>query len=201
MLWAKGVACRRRITSYNVCYTKLLRGIRAFGVHLNGYLRRADGLHLWVSRRARDKKVAPGKLDNMVAGGQPAGLSLKDNLIKECGEEASLAPELAARALPVGLVRYCFSTETGLKPDTLFCYDLEMPETVIPTPNDDESEGFELWHVNDVLDALASSWEFKFNVITSYSIHYTKLYDHLFARLLRHKQTEQAISEPTHFRN
>lgn len=139
-------------------------GVRAFGVHLNGYLRRADGLHLWVSRRARDKEVAPGKLDNMVAGGQPAGLGLLDNLVKECGEEASLPPELARRSVPVGLVRYCFTGERGLKPDTLFCYDLEIPETVIPTPNDDESEGFELWHVDRVLDTLAASWDFKFNV-------------------------------------
>lgn len=139
-------------------------GIRCFGVHLNGYVRRADGLHLWVSRRAKDKEVAPGKLDNIVAGGQPAGLSLRDNLAKECGEEASLSPELAARAIPVGLVRYCFSTETGLKPDTLFCYDLEVPDDVIPTPNDNESEGFELWPVARVMQTLAATDDFKFNV-------------------------------------
>lgn len=139
-------------------------GIRCFGVHLNGYVRRADGLHLWISRRARDKEVAPGKLDNIVAGGQPAGLSLRDNLAKECGEEASLSPALAARAVPVGLVRYCFSTERGLKPDTLFCYDLEVPDDVIPTPNDDESEGFELWLVAEVMRTLAETNDFKFNV-------------------------------------
>jgi hypothetical protein len=139
-------------------------GIRCFGVHLNGYVRRADGLHLWVSRRAKDKEVAPGKLDNIVAGGQPAGLSLRDNLAKECGEEASLSPELAARAVPVGLVRYCFATDKGLKPDTLFCYDLEVPDDVIPTPNDDESEGFELWPVARVMRTLAETDDFKFNV-------------------------------------
>lgn len=139
-------------------------GIRCFGVHLNGYVRRADGLHLWVSRRAKDKEVAPGKLDNIVAGGQPAGLSLRENLAKECGEEASLSPEFAARAVPVGLVRYCFATERGLKPDTLFCYDLEVPDDVIPTPNDDESEGFELWPVARVMRTLAETDDFKFNV-------------------------------------
>jgi hypothetical protein len=139
-------------------------GIRCFGVHMNGYVRRADGLHLWVSRRARDKAVAPGKLDNIVAGGQPAGLSLRDNLAKECGEEASLAPELAARAVPVGLVRYCFADAVGLKPDTLFCYDLEVPDDVIPTPSDGESEGFELWPVDKVMRTLAETDDFKFNV-------------------------------------
>lgn len=139
-------------------------GVRAFGVHLNGYVRRADGLHLWVSRRARDKEVAPGKLDNVVAGGQPAGLGLMDNLVKECAEEASLPAALARRAVPVGLVRYCFTGERGLKPDTLFCYDLEFPDDVVPTPGDDESEGFELWPAARVLDTLAATWDFKFNV-------------------------------------
>ena len=57
-------------------------GIRAFGVHLNGYVRKADGLHMWVARRARDKATFPGQLDNMVAGGQPIGISLHDNMVK-----------------------------------------------------------------------------------------------------------------------
>jgi len=139
-------------------------GVRAFGVHLNGFIRRADGIYLWVARRARDKAVAPGKLDNMVAGGQPTRLTLKENLIKECAEEASLPRALAERAAPVGLVRYCFSTPEGLKPDTLFCYDLEMPEDVVPTPGDDECEAFELWPVARVLEVIARTDDFKFNV-------------------------------------
>jgi len=139
-------------------------GVRAFGVHLNGYVRRGGGLHLWVARRARDKAVAPGKLDNMVAGGQPIRLTLKDNLIKECAEEASLPRDLAARAMPVGLVRYCFSTPEGLKPDTLFCYDLEMPDGAVPTPSDGECENFELWPVERVLETIARTDDFKFNV-------------------------------------
>ena len=33
-------------------------GVRAFGVHLNGYVRRADGgLDMWVARRAADRTV------------------------------------------------------------------------------------------------------------------------------------------------
>src|SRR3546814_15669982 len=75
-------------------------GIRAWGVHMNGYVRRADGLHLWVARRARDKPTYPGMLDNTVAGGQPIGLGLKENLIKECAEEAGIPAALAARAVP-----------------------------------------------------------------------------------------------------
>ncbi len=40
---------------------------------------------MWIARRAHDKPTCPGMLDNFVAGGQPVGASLKDNVIKEAG--------------------------------------------------------------------------------------------------------------------
>ncbi len=49
-------------------------GIEAVGVHLNGLVERADGLHMWIGRRAPDKLLDPGKLDHIVGGGVPAGL-------------------------------------------------------------------------------------------------------------------------------
>ena len=58
-------------------------GIAACGVHMTGFVRRADGLHVWVPRRARDKSTYPGMLDNTVAGGQPAGLGIFENLVKD----------------------------------------------------------------------------------------------------------------------
>ena len=53
-------------------------GTRAYGVHLNGYLRKADGLRLWVGRRSPDKQVAPNKLDNLVAGGIGSGYGINE---------------------------------------------------------------------------------------------------------------------------
>lgn len=139
-------------------------GVRARGVHVNGYVRRADGMDMWIGRRAADRLVAPGQLDNMVAGGQPAGLSLAENLIKECEEEAGFAPDLARRARPAGFVSYCLETQAGLKPDTLFVYDLEVPEGVQPVNQDGEIESFSLWPMERVLEALGQEGAFKFNV-------------------------------------
>jgi len=65
-------------------------GTRAYGVHLNGYLWKAGTLHLWVGRRAPDKRVAPDKLDNIVAGGIGNGHGLEETLLKEGEEEASI---------------------------------------------------------------------------------------------------------------
>jgi thiamine pyrophosphokinase len=139
-------------------------GVISQGVHVNGFVRRADGLHLWVGWRSRHKPVAPGKLDNVVAGGIPAGLSPEECLVKEAGEEASLPPDLAAAAVPVGRVSYVMANEEGLRRDVLHCYDLEMQEGVVPRPRDDEVERFELRPATEVLEAVAAGDAVKFNV-------------------------------------
>ncbi|MBI3444483.1 MAG: DUF4743 domain-containing protein [Magnetospirillum sp.] len=141
-----------------------LFGIRAFGVHVNGFVRRADGLHLWIGKRAADKSVAPNKLDNMVAGGQPSDLSLLENLIKEAAEEADIPRELAEMARPVGVVSYCLEDDWGLKPDVMFCYDLEVPEGFAPRNTDGELQGFTLMPVAEVARLVRETDEFKFNV-------------------------------------
>ena len=103
-------------------------GIRAFGVHINGFVRKGAGLHMWVARRAYDKPTFPGMLDNMVAGGQPIGFGLLENVIKECGEEAGIPEDIARRATAVGMISYTHQPPEGTKPDQMFCYDLELPE-------------------------------------------------------------------------
>lgn len=117
-------------------------GVRPFGVHVCGFVRTARGLDVWVAVRSR-KKTFPGAFDNTVAGGQPAGLSLLENVVKECAEEASIPREFAERAVPRSELTYVRQDATGLKPDTLFVFDLELPEGFAPAPCDDEVERFE----------------------------------------------------------
>lgn len=138
-------------------------GARAYGIHVNGYVRDGDEIRMWIARRARDKPTYPGMLDNMVAGGQPIGLSLWDNVIKEAAEEAAIPGELAARAQPVGAVTYCAENEGGLKPDCMFCYDLELPADFEPQCADGEVEAFELWPLARVAEVVRESAAFKFN--------------------------------------
>jgi len=139
-------------------------GLRAFGVHVNGFVRAQDGLKLWIGTRSLDKSVAPGKLDNMVAGGQPAGLTLGQNLEKEAAEEADIPPSLARTAKPVGALSYRMGGGLGLKPDTMFLYDLEVPESFIPHNTDGEISGFTLMPVEQVAERVRTSFDFKFNV-------------------------------------
>ncbi|MCH8038261.1 MAG: DUF4743 domain-containing protein [Proteobacteria bacterium] len=141
-----------------------LFGVRGFGVHLNGLVRGAEGLKLWVAKRARGKQTAPGKLDHIVAGGQPHGLGIAENLIKEAREEAGIPAALAATAVPVGAVSYRCERPEGLRDDVLFCYDLDLPEDFTPVNEDGEVESFALWPMDQVLARIRDTDDFKFNV-------------------------------------
>ena len=138
-------------------------GFSAVGVHLNGYVRAPDGLHVWIAERAAGRHSYPGMLDNMVAGGQPAGLSLKENVVKEAAEEAGIPEALAQRARPAGAVTYCLETEAGLRPDILYVYDLELPAGFQPRNADGEVAHFELWPAGRLAETVRDTRRFKFN--------------------------------------
>ncbi len=138
-------------------------GVRAYGVHMTGFVRRRDGMFIWVARRAHDKPTYPGMLDNTVAGGQPVGIGLKENLIKECREEANIPPELATLAVPVGAISYVYAGDGGLKPDVQYCYDLALPEDFVPENQDGEICEFHLWPVEEVARLVRDTHEYKFN--------------------------------------
>jgi hypothetical protein len=138
-------------------------GARAFGQHLNGYVRTRGGIELWIGRRAADRRIYPLHLDNLVAGGLPFGIPLMDNLLKECREEADIPPELAGQAVPVGAVSYCRESEHGLKPDLMYCYDLELPEDFQPRCTDGEVESFHRLPAAEVARLVRDTDEFKLN--------------------------------------
>ena len=139
-------------------------GIRAVGVHLNALVAGSDGPRLWVARRAADKSLDPGKLDHLVAGGVPAGLTPWQALEKEAEEEAGLPAALLAGARHVGVVDYAMARDEGLRRDRLHCYDVQLPETFVPEPRDGEVESFELWTLPQALDRVRETDDFKFNV-------------------------------------
>lgn len=138
-------------------------GVRSFGQHLNGFVRRADGIHMWIGRRARDRLLFPGYLDNMVAGGLPHSLSLEENLLKECAEEAAIPEDIARNAVPVGAISYNRAAERGLRRDVLYCYDLVLPDDFEPRNTDGEVEEFMLLPLEDVAGIVLETEEFKLN--------------------------------------
>jgi hypothetical protein len=141
-----------------------LFGIRAYGVHVNGFVRTPAGIEMWVGTRAFDKAVAPGKLDNLVAGGQPYGLGLMENVVKECAEEADIPEALARQARPAGALSYRMGLPYGLRNDVLFVYDLEVSPDFTPRNTDGELSRFDRWPIQTVAERVRDTEDFKFNV-------------------------------------
>lgn len=156
-----------------------LMGSKGYGVHLNGYVRKDGGLHMWVGKRSMKKPTGPGKLDQMVGGGQPVGLSIRDNLIKECAEEAGMSAPLAETAIPVGAISYLTERPEGLRHDVLFNYDIDLPVDFEPTPTDGEVDAFYLWPIEDIVERIRTTEDFKFNaalVILDFAVRHGVLH-------------------------
>ena len=140
-----------------------LFGIQGYGVHINGFIESSDGISMWIGRRSLTKPTGPGKLDQIVAGGQPSGRSLRENLVKECAEEAGIPAELAADSVSVGTVSYLTERPEGLRHDMLFNFDLRLPDDFSPVNTDGEVDDFYLWPMEKVMAILIDTDEFKFN--------------------------------------
>ena len=138
-------------------------GTRTFGQHLNGYVRDGNSVSMWIGRRAMDRGYEPGKLDQLVAGGFPYGVSAQDNLRKECEEEAGLPSALADQSVATGAITCCYENQRGVKPETLYCYDLELPADFQPECTDGEVEAFMLLPVEEVAEIVRDTDDFKLN--------------------------------------
>ena len=138
-------------------------GTRAFGVHVNGFVRRNGEYHMWIARRALDRAVSPGKLDHLIAGGLSDGSTARRTLSKEANEEAGVTLDQIARAVPCGLVSYAQDKQGGLEAGTLFVYDIELEQDFIPRNEDGEVETFELMPLEKVASIMAATNDFKPN--------------------------------------
>ena len=176
-LRAEGFTGEHRDEQYAVCSRiggpELLRldrgaaetfGILCTGFHLNGVCGNGEGMRMWIARRSRNKTTFPGSLDNMVAGGQPAGLSVAANLVKECHEEADIPADIVANARPAGAISYMMSVPGGLRRHVMYVYDLTLPDGFTPRPLDGEVEDFSRLPVRDVGETVRTSLHaFKYN--------------------------------------
>lgn len=147
-----------------------LFGIVTYGAHMTGYVQDAEGLKIWVPRRAKNKQTYPSMLDNTVAGGMCTGERPFECIVREAMEEASL-PESVVRSAVVarGCVTYTHvrdaraGGETALlQPEVEYVYDLKLEPSVIPKPGDNEVEEFKLLSISEAQEALTRG-EFKPN--------------------------------------
>lgn len=138
-------------------------GIRSYGIHINGLVQKAEGIHIWIAVRARDKRLWPGKLDQMVAGGQGIGIGLMENVIKESAEEANIPEDIASKAVEKSAIHYAAKSSRGIRLDTLFNYDLWLPEDFVPENTDGEVDEFILMPLEEMAQITDTSEDFKSN--------------------------------------
>jgi len=138
-------------------------GVRSYGIHINGLVQKADGIYNWVAVRAKAKPFWPGKYDQMVAGGQGIGISLMDNVIKESAEEADIAEDIASQAQQRTTLHYCTASNRGISMDSLFNYDLWLPEDFTPVNTDGEVDEFILMPLEQLAEIIDTTDQFKSN--------------------------------------
>jgi hypothetical protein len=135
-------------------------GMIGYGVNLNAWTVDASGNQLlWVGRRSMAKQTEPGKLDHIAAGGQPQGIGLLDNIIKEAGEEAAVPAMLARQSKPVGAVSGHYHNEICRR-FIHYNFDLALPFDFVPRPLDGEVDAFFTWTPDEVIDALRDGYHF-----------------------------------------
>ena len=146
-------------------------GCIEYGVHINGlvynndnegnFIKDKTNVQMWMGRRSATKSKYPGMLDHIVAGGQPSGLGLLENVVKECQEEAGIPEDLVrAGVRPAGAISYA---NHNPKKDTItravmFNFDLVLPSTFAPKPVDGEVQEFFLWSVDQILESMAADY-------------------------------------------
>jgi len=139
-------------------------GMLHYGVHINGIVS-TEG-RMWMARRSETKSKYPGYLDQMVAGGQPAGLSLMENVVKECMEEAGIPNDMTEKGIKaVGAISYEEFVPSDhqlidgvIERVVLFNYDLDLPADFNPVPVDGEVQYFFKWSVEDIVNSMAKDY-------------------------------------------
>ncbi len=149
-------------------------GIDSVGVHLNCYVCHNDGESgtqssikgIWLAKRAPTKLHFPNVWDTTVAGGQPANLSLFENIIKEAHEEAGVPEEWIRKSSHASGTYFSDHTHdpltittakddgTCMKRSIYYSFDLKVPHSWTPTPVDGEVSEFRLYSMQELEEEL-----------------------------------------------
>ena len=129
-------------------------GLHSKAVHINGLCRSADGWRFLIARRSPHKAVDPGKLDNLTGGGIAAGETPEAAMRREGREEAGLPPELLDTAAPAGRIISLHAVKRGLHRESLYLYDIILPDGFTPQNQDGEVSAFAAMDAHAVADAV-----------------------------------------------
>jgi 8-oxo-dGTP pyrophosphatase MutT (NUDIX family) len=119
-------------------------GLWAIKVHINGLCRHDDtgNIFVWLARRSRQSRAAPGAFDTMVAGGVPVSEDCWQTALKEAWEEAGITQDLCADMRATSERAALYISDQGYHREQLVAYDLLLDPTFEPVCQDGEIETF-----------------------------------------------------------
>ena len=126
-------------------------GLRSHAAHVHGIS--SDG-RMWCGRRSKNKATDPGLLDNLAAGGLPSGEQPQACAVREVFEEAGLTicvENLSAQALQILTER---EVVEGWHSESLFVYELHVPNQVRPVNQDGEVSEFLCLNLREVIQRI-----------------------------------------------
>lgn len=110
---------------------------------------------MWCARRALHKATDPGRLDNVCAGGIPAGESALATLAREMMEEAGAALSQCVHVQAAGLVRSARPESAGWHDEYLHVFNVLFDDDWQPFNTDGEVWSFSLLEPVQVAQAIA----------------------------------------------
>ncbi len=129
-------------------------GFPAYGVHCNVWSKYKNSTIIHFARRSKQLKSFPSFFDNPIAGGQPCGISIIDNLYKEAREEAGLSVSDLRYAKKSKTVHYIHNYKKKLNSSILFIYHLEKKDDLQFINQDGEVEKFISVEINKIYEIL-----------------------------------------------
>ena len=145
-----------------------LFSIITYAVHMIAYVEtQEEGRKFWVPRRAKTKMSYPGMLDNTVGGSLRSGERAIDCIVREAAEEGAIPEEYTrGHVKACGTLSYQMDRtddgREGCQHQVQYLYEMELPEDIVPRPNDGEVEEFMLMSLDEAIAALRKG-EFKLN--------------------------------------
>lgn len=119
-----------------------LFGFPAYGVHCNVWSKYKNSFIIHLAKRSTKLKNFPGLYDNLIAGGQPDGISIIDNLKKEAFEEAGLNAFYINPAVKGSNVHYMHNERKNFNSAIIFNYHLEKKSEMKFVNQDGEVDDF-----------------------------------------------------------
>ena len=129
-------------------------GLPAYGVHCNVWSKFRNSVLIHLAKRSSKLKKFPGMYDNLIAGGQPMKISIKNNLHKEAFEEAGLKPIHMNLAIKSKTAHYIHNENKKLNSSVIFIYQLEKNKEMKFKNIDGEVEDFVTIEIDDLYKIL-----------------------------------------------